>query len=206
MTDAKLRHGLWTARPPDEARALYAQWADRYDADLTEAGYATPRRLAAMLAAHLPARDAPILDFGCGTGLSGEALAAEGFAAIDGTDITPEMRAQAESKRIYRRLFPATPGEIPDLSDYAAIGAAGVISLGAAPPETLGALVAAMTTGTLLAFSYNDATLQARPYLDALADVQAEGRARLIAAEHGPHLPGQAGVEGSTVHLLRRLG
>ena len=40
---------------------------------MTENGYVTPKRCTRPLAANLPARDEPILDFACGTGLSGSA-------------------------------------------------------------------------------------------------------------------------------------
>ena len=80
---------------PEDSQKLYADWADTYEADVAAYGYATPARIARALAPHLPDTSAPILDFGCGTGLSGQALAAAGFTTIDGTDISAEMRAQA---------------------------------------------------------------------------------------------------------------
>ena len=45
-----------------------------------------------------------ILDYGCGTGLSGYALQAVGFENIDGLDISQEMVRLAEKKLIYRSL------------------------------------------------------------------------------------------------------
>ena len=67
---------------PDAQCSLYNEWAETYDAELGEGGYATPARLAAALGAAEANRDAPVLDFGCGTGLSGAALAAAGFTHV----------------------------------------------------------------------------------------------------------------------------
>ena len=70
MTDKKdvLGPSLWTPRPVNETIAVYADWADNYDAEITSRGYRTPDRLAAALSKFVPA-DTPILDFGCGTGI-----------------------------------------------------------------------------------------------------------------------------------------
>jgi SAM-dependent methyltransferase len=46
-------------------------------------------------------------DLGCGTGRTGEWLAQQGVRIIDGVDVTPEMLAVAEQKRIYGRLYVA---------------------------------------------------------------------------------------------------
>lgn len=78
-------------KSPGALRAHYDAWADSYDAEIAENGYATPARCAAALAATGLGRSAAILDLGCGTGLSGVALAAEGFTVIDGTDLSPGM-------------------------------------------------------------------------------------------------------------------
>ena len=45
-----------------------------------------------------------ILDYGCGTGLSGLALQLVGFKNIDGLDVSKEMVSLAEKKSIYRNL------------------------------------------------------------------------------------------------------
>lgn len=194
---------LWTPRSVEETRDIYADWAESYDSDVLGAGYATPARLAAALAAQLPDRDAPILDFGCGTGLSGLALKDAGFTRIDGTDITAEMVAKARAAGIYGRLWVGDPGSPPDVApgDYAAITATGVVSMGAAPPETLATLLELLAPGGLLALSYNDATLQDAAYMAALAAAMA-GPARLLSEDYGPHLPMKD--MKSTVYVLER--
>lgn len=205
MTKKKdvLRPALWTPRPVAETIAVYADWADNYDADIMGRGYQTPARLAAALAAHT-ARDVAVLDFGCGTGVSGAALHRAGFEMIDGTDVTAEMLQKATARGIYGQTWLSQPGEFAfEKGVYQAIVAVGVISLGAAPPETLAPLVAKLDPGGLLALSFNDPTLADLSYTDALAAEVAQARAEIIFREHGPHLD-DVGM-GSDVIILRRL-
>lgn len=204
MTEKKdvMRPALWTPRPVEEAIAIYADWADSYDADVTKRGYHTPGRIASALASFANPGD-PMLDFGCGTGLGGAALKQAGFLHLDGTDITAEMLERAEALGIYQKTWLSQPGELSfGRGVYRVIVAAGVVSLGAAPPETLGLLIATLNTGDLLALSFNDPTLQDAGYTGALDTEISEARIEVIFREHGPHLDD---VDmGSDVIVLRR--
>ncbi len=195
---------LWRTLTASEARELYADWASSYDNDVAAWGYATPARVALALRQAGANVEKPVLDYGCGTGLSGAALKAVGFDVVDGTDISPEMLAQAEARGAYRQVWRGEPGHLGHIQrgDYPIIAATGVVSLGAAPPETLALLVGAIGSGGLLAFSYNDATLADRRYTDQLDIVCLEPDIELIFENHGPHLPGKD--MQSTVYVLRR--
>jgi len=95
----------------DETKQLYADWSDTYDSQLAETGYATPQRCADALALYCSDKSGPVLDIGCGTGLSGAALLKAGFSTIDGTDPSEDMIAIAGPKKLYRDL------SITDLSN-----------------------------------------------------------------------------------------
>jgi len=71
MSDKHMKPDLWTERPVNETLDVYADWAESYDADVTERGYVTPARIAEALMPLLADDDRPVLDYGCGTGLSG---------------------------------------------------------------------------------------------------------------------------------------
>lgn len=205
MTDKNdvLRPALWTPRPVNETIAVYADWAETYDTEVSSRGYRTPDRLAAALAVFV-APATPILDFGCGTGIGGAALIRAGFHTIDGTDITKEMLEKAQARGIYRRTWHSSPNDMGiGVGDYAVIVAVGVISLGAAPAETLRPLIEKLGHDGLLALSYNDPTIADKTYSDALADVCDAGLAEVIFREHGPHLE-DVGM-GSDVIILRHL-
>lgn len=202
MTE-KFLDKVYDLQSQGDVEQLYDAWAESYDSEIAENGYATPRRVAEALARHAPGAS-PILDIGCGTGLSGLALRAAGFDVIDGTDLSAEMLEQARAKGAYRRLWqtdadaplPVKPG------DYAAISAVGVISPGAAPPELLDTIAAALAPGGLLAFSFNDHALEDPAYRDRLAALRASSAFRALLEEHGDHLPA-IGL-GSSVYVLEK--
>ena len=86
-------------------KELYRDWAESYDDTMASHDYRTPARCAEALLRHLPDRTAPIFDIGCGTGISGMALAGAGFATIDGSDISEEMVDKARNLAgVYRNL------------------------------------------------------------------------------------------------------
>lgn len=199
-----LRPQLWTERSVEETIAVYSDWAETYDTDIHKRGYHTPARIAAALKPHLPKGDGTVLDFGCGTGISGDALRNMGIAPLHGTDITTEMLEAAASKNIYEKLWVGTPGDVPCApGDYVAIVAAGVVSLGAAPPETLDQLVDALARGGLIALSFNDPTLADGRYDAALNAHLQNGTLALLSRAHGPHLVDMD--MGSDVIILKRL-
>ena len=90
----------------DSSRDIYDDWSEDYDEHLrNEFGYISPAVAAAELAGNLERRDLEIIDYGCGTGLVGEALHEQGFVNIDGADISDGMLEQARAKQVYRRLL-----------------------------------------------------------------------------------------------------
>ena len=198
------KDGLWTRHSIEETRKIYADWAETYDRDVTAWGYATPTRIAMALRLAGANVEKPVLDFGCGTGLSGLALKGAGFAQIDGTDISPEMLEKARARGIYQHLWESEPGSLGHVKrgTYPIIAATGVISLGAAPPETLDLLLDVLPSGGLLAFSYNEATLADRAYTDRLDIAVLAPDIEMAFEEEGPHLPGQNMT--SAVYVLRR--
>jgi predicted TPR repeat methyltransferase len=188
----------------DAVEDLYDAWAGSYDADVTGQGYRTAGRVAAALADYLPARETPVLDFACGTGLSGEALAAEGFTTIDGCDLSEPMLKTARTRGIYRHLVKLAPDEAPDCApgDYGAIAAIGALSPGAAPAYYLDVLLDRLAPGGLLALSYNDHTLAEPAYTQRLARVLETGKAAERFRAHGDHLV-KLGSK-STVYVLEK--
>lgn len=203
VPDGVLKPDLWTDRPVQDTMAVYADWAATYDEEVRARGYRTPGRLATELIRHLGDDPRPVLDFGCGTGLSGMALRQVGVGSLHGTDIVPAMLDQARPSNVYDRLWVSEPGKLDATPGaYRAIVAAGVISLGAAPPETMDLLVAALAPGDLLAMSFNDPSLAHGGYDTQLNTHIAANRLVLESRKHGPHLDDVN--MGSDVIILRR--
>lgn len=196
---------IYSVEGSENLRDYYDQWADSYDSELGKSDYRTPQRCAQTLARHLANRAAPVLDFACGTGLSGVALHDAGFRAIDGMDISQGMLAQARAKGVYRRLSQPAPGAPLDVRGhgYRAIVASGAISPGAAPPATIDGAIGSLSQGGLLVISLNDHAIEDGGYRPRLDAAVAAGRAETLEAARGPHLPA-LGLQ-STVFVLRRI-
>ncbi|MBW4708787.1 methyltransferase domain-containing protein [Roseobacter sp. YSTF-M11] len=194
----------YKARDAEQTRALYDDWSASYEAEVAENGYVTPARCAEALARYVPDQLRPVLDFGCGTGLSGLALKLAGFETVDGMDLSEEMLAQARKKRLYRTLtlieadapLPCPPGH------YTAIAAIGVIGAGAAPISVFDLLMQALGKGGFLVLSLNDHALEDKCNEARINEWLDCGAARLHFREHGPHLPG-IGL-GSNVYVLEK--
>ena len=89
----------------DDAKALYEEWAERYDADVFDTmGVTGSRRIADLLAEHVDDRRTSVLDLGCGTGEVGRHLADHGFDTLTGIDFSPAMLVVARRRHVYRRL------------------------------------------------------------------------------------------------------
>ena len=195
---------LWVPRPVEETLEIYADWAAHYDEDLAEAGYDTPRRIAAALKPYVQP-SARILDFGCGTGLSGLALRQAGFTTIDGLDISAPMLEKAQARDLYANLWQSFPGEITGVTagQYSVIVAAGVVSLGAAPPKTLSLILDCLAPGGFIGLSFNDPTVAHGSYDAVLTQEISRDRVELLFRENGLHL--REPPMGSDVLILRRL-
>jgi len=166
----------------DATRKLYDAWSGSYDDEVTEHGYRTPRRLALAMADHANL-SLPLLDYGCGTGLSGASLYGAGFTQIDGADPSQGMLDQARGRAFYRNLvqldlsqpLPFKPGQ------YSSIAAIGVISTGAGPASLMQTLIDLLPSGGHLGFSLNDHALEDPDYPSGVAPLAAAAPANAVA-------------------------
>lgn len=191
-------------RTQEEIDELYDQWADSYNEEVVENGYVTPQRIASHMA-KIADPEKPILDIGCGTGLSGYELVRAGFKNISGFDVNQNMLDHAQNSGIYKQVWQADLNNLFDFEfgTYDAMAAVGVISSGAGPASMLDQALDKLNPGGVICFSYNDHTLTVDSYLDAVEQAQSSGKAELILEEYGPHLE-KLGV-GATVYALKKL-
>ena len=173
-----------------DPKDLYREWADTYDNELAQNEYITPIRTAKALATFASNRSTPILDFGCGTGLSAEALISCGFSSIDGIDISSEMVEIARGKNIYRNLECFNPDKgIPvKQNEYSIITAIGVISVGAAPITIFDQVFDLLPPNGLFAFSFNEHSLVVPEYSLKVEQTVKEKKAEQLFCELGPHI------------------
>lgn len=172
----------------------YKNWAATYDSEVSEQnGYAQPKRVAETLKRYSFDVTGNIFDAGCGSGLSGEALAAIGCKNIVGCDFSPEMLAKAEEKQVYNHLFKADLNQpLHQLEDttYDAVVAVGVFSFGHVLPEACDELLRITKKGGLFIIALNNPFWQKgdlRNYLDQLEN---NGMIETLSRDYGDHLPG----------------
>ena len=94
------------ALPPAYVARLFNDYAPRFDVHLIKnLGYRAPALIADGLSAAAPGRRfAAALDFGCGTGLMGEALR-DRVARLTGVDLAPGMITKARQRGAYDELM-----------------------------------------------------------------------------------------------------
>jgi predicted TPR repeat methyltransferase len=189
----------------NDSRELYASWASTYDNEVQKNGYVTPERVAKALKDIVTNQSEVILDYGCGTGLSGSALQAVGFTNIDGLDVSQEMVTLAEKKSIYKKLTVFDPStKIPVHADqYKIITAIGVIGAGAAPLEVFDNLFSLLPPSGLFGFSFNDHTLSDPNYEGKVNQCLSSGQAIILHKSYGNHLP-KANLK-SNIYILKKL-
>ncbi len=91
--------------PDAYVATLFDQHADAFDAILVgQLGYGVPGLVRAMLEVHAPGVHGRVLDLGCGTGLSGEALR-DIAGHITGADISERMVEAAYDRDVYEDLY-----------------------------------------------------------------------------------------------------
>lgn len=172
-------------------QGLYKDWAQTYDDEITANGYASPRRTAQALVSSGAKLNAPLLDIGCGTGVSGLFLREAGFTELHGSDFSPDMLKIAEDKKIYKRMYNADlhqPFEFVSTT-YSTKAAIGVLAPGHAEPEIIQTVVDLLPEQGLFGFSMNDHTLDNPGYEAEISRLVNSQTIRIRWRDYGDHLP-----------------
>ncbi|KAK5948690.1 hypothetical protein OHC33_010293 [Knufia fluminis] len=135
-------------------RALYDEWATKYDSDLPATEYQAPTlaadAIASIIGSSLPT--STILDAGCGTGLVGALLAERGAKTIDGVDLSPGMLDVARKTGAYTELNECDLSQPMTQSDesYDMIVCVGTLTRAHVGPEVLSEFVRVVKKGGLM--------------------------------------------------------
>lgn len=176
----------------EDTREFYQEWAASYDEEIEVNGYSSPYRTAHALVQCGAALDQPVLDIGCGSGISGLFLQKAGFAELHGSDFSSEMLKSAKKKGIYKAL------NLVDLRNpfesinkvFRTITAIGVFAPGHAQPDVIESVVNLLPESGLFGFSLNDHTMEDPGYLEEIFRLVFERKVRIRWQEYGEHLPG----------------
>ena len=154
QTDGWLER-VYNATDRDSLRAIYDSWAETYDADLQQVGYLHLPVIVGLVAAHVPSREATILDAGVGTGAVGNVLSLLGYNNLSGIDMSKGMLEKAEARGCYSDLRQAVLGETLDFPDGAfdAILSTGTFTNGHAPAAAFHELTRILEPGGVLLFT-----------------------------------------------------
>ena len=157
----------------DDAKRLYAQWADTYDSDFGDAqGYMLPRE---VVRAFVDAGGVgPVLDVGAGTGLVGEGLVASGVEPVDAVDLSKEMLAIAATKAVYRHQIEADITRMHKLNSYMGVVSAGTFTLGHVGPEGIKPLLQIAESGCLFVLSVNAAHYESAGFSACLTEIDSQ--------------------------------
>ena len=169
QTDGWLER-VYNATDRDSLRAMYDSWAETYDADLQQVGYLHLPVIVGLVAAHVPSREATILDAGVGTGAVGNVLPLLGYNNLSGIDMSKGMLEKAEARGCYSDLRQAVLGETLDFPDGAfdAILSTGTFTNGHAPAAAFHELTRILEPGgVLLVSAEDDPETVLRPRLDS---------------------------------------
>lgn len=159
--------------------AFYKKWAQEYDTQMLEGlDYESPQKIARCLSRHLKHKHEPVLDIGCGTGLTAMALISLGYGLIDGVDYSAEMIAVARAKSIYQNLHVADLNQTLDFDNdhYAAIISSGTFTHGHVGPQPLDELVRVLKPGGYLACTIHQDLWQQAGFEDKINRLKAAGR------------------------------
>ena len=116
-------------------------------------GFIGTDRIADLLAVHVPDRDQPVIDIGCGTGVAGVRLAHHGFGSIDGVDISPAMLDVAAQLGVYRHLLTADLTQPLTIEHrYAASVSAGTFTTGHVGADAIPAIVTLLQPEAVVAW------------------------------------------------------
>lgn len=157
---------VYAASGPEELAQAYALWSNDYDRETLALGYCLPFVITGFIARHVTALETPLLDAGCGTGLTGPYLAALGYSCIDGLDMAPRMLAMARARGSYRGLMEGRLGERLPYPDgaYGTVFSTGVFTEGHAPASSLRELARITHSDGHLIFTVRESVFEAKGF------------------------------------------
>lgn len=178
---------VYAARTPEELAEAYRQWAATYDAETLTIGYYLPFQITAWVARYVPIGEGPLLDAGCGTGLSGPALKALGYRDLAGLDLSSEMLTLAGSRGVYSELKQAELGRTLPWADrhFRAFFSTGVFTIAHAPASSLHELVRITCQGGHAIFTVRDIVLEEGGFRKAFAELESLGKWRPVEESDG---------------------
>ena len=168
---------VYRAQSAKELAAVYDDWSESYDDDLTALGHGAPTAVIALVCRHVAPDAGPLLDCGAGTGRLGQWLSWFGYGPITGFDISDGMLAKARERDAYAELRKMALGEHLDFPDrsFATAVAAGVFTAQHAPAESFEEICRVVRPGGQVVFSIRCDADKGDAYLAKADELEARG-------------------------------
>ncbi len=173
---------VYSAKTPAEMAAAYAAWAASYDGETAALGYCLPFLIPGWVTRYVPAGEGPLLDAGCGTGLSGPCLKALGYHELAGLDLSADMLRIAGTRGAYADLREAALGgplPWPD-GHFRAFFSTGVFTISHAPASGLFELARITRPGGHAIFTVRDQILASGGFPEVFAELERQGKWRKL--------------------------
>jgi predicted TPR repeat methyltransferase len=172
---------VYSAGSPEELSKAYAAWAATYDSETAALGYLLPFLITSWVTRYVPAGQGPLLDAGCGTGLTGPQLKALGYHDIAGLDLSKDMLAVAGTRGSYNELRQAALGSPLPWPDghFRAFFSTGVFTMGHAPASGLHELVRMTAKGGHAIFTVRDQVFEKGGFRAVFDDIEHQGKWKL---------------------------
>jgi 2-polyprenyl-3-methyl-5-hydroxy-6-metoxy-1,4-benzoquinol methylase len=157
---------------------LYDEWARDYDQQLWASGNPYIAIATGLIGRHVRDYEAKILDAGCGTGNMAQVLHQMGYRNIEGLDPSTGMLAVAQRKEVYQQLHRLYLDSQVDLADdsFDAVVAAGVLTHGHAPPESLDGILKLTRPGGTIVFSLSAIAYDELGFKQKIVELEESGK------------------------------
>lgn len=172
---------VFNAKNNRELAQHYDSWAKDYESDVAD--YAGPQRTVEVLTRYV-SKEARILDAGCGTGLTGQILHAQGYHSVEGLDLSTGMLAEARRKNCYAALHQQALGEPLDFPTDAfdAVLCVGIFARAHVPSRSLDELIRLTRPGGYLFSTLRTLFYETSDFKDKMAALEEAGQWCLVEA------------------------
>ena len=161
---------------------VYRDWAEKYDYDNDHVlGTVSQPKSVALLSTRLKDKSVKIIDIGCGTGLVGKNLKAEGFLYFDGIDISEDMLSIAKSRGYTNLFLGSLNKQLPVLTDsYDCAMCIGVFTHGHVSSDRFNELCRIIKPGGYVCFTVNEGVFDKYGFKEMITEFEANNRWNVI--------------------------
>ena len=173
---------LRNANNDQKLTKVYRDWAEKYDYDNDHVlGTVSQPKSVALLSTRLKDKSVKIIDIGCGTGLVGKNLKAEGFLYFDGIDISEDMLSIAKSRGYTNLFLGSLNKKLPVLTDsYDCAMCIGVFTHGHVSSDRFNELCRIIKPGGYVCFTVNEGVFDKYGFKEMITEFEANNRWNVI--------------------------